>query len=299
MSLELRRNLTACLIQTNCAPEYWRLPVVDRSVYAEELWSYVRSCVAALKLLPERVDIVLLPELSLPRSRIADLDRIAKELAVIMIVGLDYLVRPDTKEVINEALIVVPDNWRSKKFGRYSQQIRVGKTSAAPKEEEELAKRGLKFIPDPVYFLLDGVDIGRFGVSICYDLMDLERATLYAGRVQHLFVIAYNQDTQSFFHISEALSRVMFCNVVICNTGFYGGSVAVCPYYQPWRRTIYKHEGGRLATSQVIMLPIEDLAKAQQGERKKLPPSDDHYLFKNPPPHLRRRFKLGEKQLKI
>jgi hypothetical protein len=43
--------------------------------------------------------------------------------------------------------------------------------------------------------------------------MDLERAALYAGRIQHLFVVAYNQDTQSFFHISEALSRIMFCNV--------------------------------------------------------------------------------------
>jgi predicted amidohydrolase len=146
---------------------------------------------------------------------------------------------------------------------------------------------------------MDGVDIGRFGVSICYDLMDLERATLYAGRIQHLFVIAYNQDTQSFFHVSEALSRVMFCNVVICNTGHYGGSVAVSPYYRPWQRIIYKHEGSKLATSQVITLPIQDLVDAQRGDRKKVSDADEHFLFKNPPPHLQRRFKLFENQYKI
>jgi predicted amidohydrolase len=271
----------------------------DRAVYTDELWSYVRSCVAALKLLPERVDIVLLPELALPRSRVNDLERIAKELAVIIIVGLDYLIRPEHKDAINEALILVPDNWRSKKFGRYCQRIRIGKTSPAPKEAEELQKRGLTFVPDPIYCLLDGVDIGRFGVAICYDLMDLERATLYAGRIQHLFVIAYNQDTQSFFHISEALSRVMFCNVVICNTGHYGGSVAVSPYYQPWRRTIYKHEGAKLATSQVITLPVEELVEAQKGNRKMMPVDGAQFLFKNPPPQLQRHFELIEEQHKI
>lgn len=297
--IDFRQTLSACLIQTNCSRDYWGMSSTDRAVYADELWSYIRSCVAALKLLPDRVDVVLLPELGLARSKVPDLQRIAKELAVIIIVGLDYLIRPDKKEAINEALILVPDNWRNKKFGRSCQSVRIGKTCPAPKEEDELLKRGLRFVPDPVYCLFDGVDVGRFGVSICYDLMDLERATLYAGRVQHLFVIAYNQDTQSFFHISEALSRVMFCNVVVCNTGYYGGSVAVSPYYEPWRRTIYKHEGGKLATSQVITLPVDGLIRAQAGDRTKLPPQNERFLFKTPPRHLQRRFDLEEKGYKI
>lgn len=287
---EFREMLKICLVQTNCSPDYWRLDVRHRAVYAEQLWSYVRSCVAALRLMPDRIDVVLLPELSLPRARVRDLERFAKELGVIIIVGLDYLIREDTKRAVNEALVLVPDNWRTKGYGRFCQPIRVGKVSPAPKEQEALEARGLEFFADPVYSLFDGVDIGRFGVTICYDLMDLERATLYAGRIQHLFVLAYNQDTQSFFHITEALSRVMFCNVVICNTGFYGGSLAVAPFYQPWRRTIYKHEGAKLATSQVISLPVGDLIEAQKGDRKKIPPKDDQYLFKNVPPQLQGRF---------
>jgi hypothetical protein len=145
------------------------------------------------------------------------------------------------------------------------------------------------FQKDPTYYLFDGLEIGRFGVAICYDLLDLERAALYAGRIQHLFVIAYNRDTQSFLHMSEALSRVMFCNIVICNTGFYGGSLAVAPYYKPWKRTIYKHEGAELATYQVVSLPVSSLIDAQSGNRIEEPPEGTSYLFKSPPPHLHER----------
>jgi hypothetical protein len=299
MRADFRERLRVCLLQTNCAPVFWELEPVDRAVYAEELWSYVRGCVAALRLTPDRPDIVLLPELALPRSRVADLERFATDLALIVIVGLDYLIGPDKLDATNEAYVLVPDNWRTKGFGRFCQRIRVGKTYPAPKEAQALKTRGLNFKQDPTYYLFDGVDIGRFGVAICYDLMDLERAALYAGRIQHLFVIAYNQDTQSFFHISESLSRVMFCNVVICNTGYYGGSVAVAPYYIPWKRTIYKHEGFALATSQVVTLPVLDLVEAQHGVRKKVPTDGEELLFKNPPPQLQQRLILIEKQKTI
>jgi hypothetical protein len=91
----------------------------------------------------------------------------------------------------------------------------------------------------------------------------------------------------------------MFCNLVICNTGFYGGSLAVAPFYQPWRRTIYKHEGAKLATSQVISLPVHDLVRAQKGDRKKIASKDDQYLFKKVPPQLQARFERILKEYKI
>jgi hypothetical protein len=75
----------------------------------------------------------------------------------------------------------------------------------------------------------------------------------------------------------------MFCNVVICNTGQFGGSIAVTPYYQPWKRVIYRHEGAELATSQVIEIPVRSLVVAQAGTREKVP-ADSQYLFKNRPP---------------
>jgi len=39
----------------------------------------------------------------------------------------------------------------------------------------------------------------------------------------------------------------------------------VAPYYEPTRRTIYRHEGNDLFTAQVVSLPVRDLNKAQNG----------------------------------
>ena len=95
-----------------------------------------------------------------------------------------------------------------------------------------------------------------------------------------MLVIAYNRDTDSFFHIAEALARVMYCNVLVCNTGYFGGSVAVSPYYEPWRRTVYRHNGGRMLATQVISLPVDSLNKAQLGNPQKGPDSCVKQLFK-------------------
>ena len=123
-------------------------------------------------------------------------------------------------------------------------------------------------------------------MSICYDLMDLDRALLYQGRVHHLFVLAYNMDVESFRYHAESLSRTMFCNVVICNTGFYGGSVAVSPFYEPWRRTIYRHDGNNMLATQVVKLPVKSLDDAQAGIVDRANPADpcSKRLFKNLPP---------------
>jgi len=275
------------------------MPAAKKAVYSDELWNFIKGCFAAFLVGQDRPDIVLLPELAVPRYRIFQLQSIASRLGIIVIVGLDYVLNPKKLEAVNEAVVIIPDNWQSKTFGRYCQQIRVGKIYPAPKEREDLLKHGYKFKNETIYYLFDAHELGRFGVAICYDLMDLERAALYGGFIQHLFVLAYNQDTQSFFQIAEAFSRVMFCNVVICNTGQFGGSVAIAPFYRPWKRLVYRHEGARLATSQVIELPVRELVLAQGGEHKMISVPSEEQLFKNRPPQFESRVPASLVEKKI
>ena len=90
--------------------------------------------------------------------------------------------------------------------------------------------------------------------------------------------------------MAEAISRLVFCNVVICNTGHYGGSIAFSLYKEDYKRYIYKHEGAKLYTSQVISLPVADLHKAQQNaaspQAKKFKSAPPGYNYKYPDKNL-------------
>ena len=99
--------------------------------------------------------------------------------------------------------------------------------------------------------------------------MDLDRIVMYRNKIQTLFVLAYNRDTTSFDHLSEGLGRMLFCNVVACNCGKFGGSHAMSPFRKPYRRTIYRHSGQGLPNAQLIELPLAGLLAHQKGSGDK------------------------------
>ena len=102
---------------------------------------------------------------------------------------------------------------------------------------------------------------------------------MYKGRVQHIFILAYNQDVKSFYFLAEAISRLVYCNVVICNTGHFGGSIAFSLFDKEYKRYIYKHEGASLFTSQIVSLPVAALVAEQLRDHL-----DHNDNFKSQPP---------------
>ena len=226
-------------------------------------------------------DIVLFPELSIPLGFEPNLIRAAEKLEAIVIAGLDY--RIDTSAihptVSNEAVVIVPRKIRGRKIAGRTEIRRVGKTYSAPGEKRLLQRikpDGVKFLPHPSVWVFEGDQLGAFAVAICYDFMDLDRIVMYRNRIQTLFILAYNKDTTSFDHIAEALSRMLFCNIVVCNCGKFGGSVAVSPFQKPYERTVYRHSGQKLPNAQNVQLPLRILSEHQagnlSGKLKSLPP---------------------------
>ena len=248
-------------------------------------WDEILTAFHSFATVHPRPDIVLLPELGIPPGRIPGLRRLSASLGCLVIAGIDYSVDLKASEIRNQSILIVPSGWASGKPGRMTSSFSFGKTHPAPKEEFHFSQRGLRFVPDRTVWLFDSAAFGRFGVAICYDFLDAERLILYRGSVHHLMVIAHNKDIKLFYHQAESISRTVFCNTIICNTGHYGGSVAVSPVYNPDERTIYRHEGGDLYTAQVVQVPVAALDRAQRAT-----PAADDRRFKNLPPGYHNRY---------
>lgn len=271
----LVETLTLGVIQTTLdSGAAWSVSSGEPKITASEdsrAWHEIRRAMRALADHDDQPRIVLLPELALPRTRLHDFERLVCSMNVLAIVGVDYRLNHRTKSAKNEGLVLVPKNFWKRAPSRYAARVWFGKRDPAPAEAYGFTKYvpPWSFHADPNVYVFDAGPFGRIGVSICYDFMDIERALLYRGRIHHLFVIAYNRDVKLFESLAVSLSRTIFCNVVVCNTGYFGGSLVVSPYYEAFKRVGYSVDGGKIFTAQCVQLPVRDLHEAIHGRDTK------------------------------
>ncbi len=220
----------------------------------------------------EKPDIIVIPELSIPLGFEYDLRKLTASSGAVVIAGLDFVW--NMGKVANKALVCVPKNWPSNRRSVSTSFFYFGKTFYS-RYEEKMYPGQLE--SETAMYILDAGKFGKIGVAICSDFFDLERFVVYKGRVHHLIIIAHNIDTESYYFLTEAISRLVFCNVVICNTGEYGDSIAFSPKKEPFDRTIYRHKGKGLFSTQIVKLPVSSLDHEQ---KPKIKPK----LFKSKPP---------------
>ena len=230
-------------------------------------------------------DIIIIPELTIPLPYISRLKELAKDIDAVVFAGLEWFVDIINKEVENKAIMLVPNNWNTNLNSYLSNATLLGKKNPSNGEKKTIFgfdDSTYKFKSDDNMYLIDTGEFGKIGFAICADFYDIERFVVYKGRVQHIIILALNKDTNSFFAISEAVARLVMCNVVICNTGEFGDSLAFSPYKDSFHRMIYRNQGANLFSTQVVELPVKELIEDQE-KGSDIKTIDESVNFKMPP----------------
>ena len=231
-------------------------------------------------------DIIILPELTVPHSYVQKLRKLASEINAVTFAGIDWFVDSYRREVKNKAIMIVPNHWNTSLKSYSSNITYLGKNNPSNGEKMTIfhfdKTNPYTFSSDDNMYIIDSGEFGKIGFIICADFYDIERFVIYKGRVQHIIILALNKDTNSFFAISEAVARLVMCNVVICNIGQFGDSLAYSPYKKDYKRMIYRNQGANLFSTQVIDLPVKSLIEDQKLGAT-IDTNDKSKIFKMPP----------------
>jgi hypothetical protein len=225
----------------------------------------------------QNIDLFIAPELSIPKDVENDLIEWSKKTGIVAIYGTEYILNEIHREVRNRYVLLWPYN-----------DINILKINGFKKffnyvEKSEFEKRNIKIKESDKIILFTSKNIGVFSVLICYDALSIEDLATLKGYVDTIFVPAYNKDVNTYKGLADAMSKLVFCNFVIANTGVYGGSVVRIPYYKIHKREALTLEGNGIFGAQVVDIPIKHL----QDYRRTIPKLDKDFKnrkFKSFPP---------------
>lgn len=281
----VKEYLKVGFIQTNLDNELAWGPENDITLNMKEdaenfVWQEIKKGFHKLYNHHNRPNLIVLPEVTIPLGYLPQLRKLAQEINAVVIAGLDWKVDHGTKSVKNNSILIVPNKWNEALKSSSTSVRLLGKKHPANAEYKTIKEydSDYNFISDDNIYLIDAEPYGKIGFAICADFYDIERYVAYKGKVQHMVILAYNQDTNSFFALAEAIARLVMCNVVICNTGKFGDSLVFSPYQKSFQRMIYRNQGANLFSTQVINLPVKQLISDQFTTL-----DDNPIVFKVPP----------------
>lgn len=267
-------------------------------ITASRVWQEIKSGIALLLKDPNKPDIILIPELHLPNDKISLIKSISLKNNVVIIAGIDFYKDPLYDRVRNRGVITIPNNWGSRLLSNRLNSLMFGKTYFTYMEKamfNNLALKKCVEYPEQNMYIFKSGKFGNFGIMICSDIFDIERMLLYQTRIHHLFIISLNKDLTTYFHMAESLARLLYCNIIICNTGFYGGSVVISPFDNQQDRLIYKYQGQKMFNTHLVSIPNESLDKAQNFDFSKNDKKKNGINFKaSPPGYFDKKSRLNE-----
>lgn len=213
---------------------------------------------------PDRRNLLVLPELSLPRPWFRSVaNYIARWGLFGLVAGLEYRHHPTRPWVLNQAWVAIPGPWQSVAAWPWT------KGRPARVEADELGRLGVSFGPS-----LDGerrrvvVDspYDLVSVLICSELIEAGKISDLVGRVEVVAVPSWNKDTASYDHLIKSAGVQLHSIIAVANNGHYSDCRAWAPMTARWRRDlcrlIERDENGIV----FVEIPLASLRAFREGD---------------------------------
>lgn len=274
MKQKIRITIAQTIDGSKSSSEFLSLLDKDNGMKYLEPWRALEDFQKSLKVAKStNADFLIFPELFLPRQYLyRQVAKEAEESRIIILGGLEWnqtFERNGIKFITNNGFIAVPSvlDKQSPKPKEKSIIIPIQKLYASPYEPPFLERHGYEFGGGNRLYLFKSKELGNWAMLICYDYLNLPIQTLLQSKIQTLFIMAYNKDIKYYLSLSDSLHRILFCNIIVCNTGYYGGSHAFTPYRDANKRNVYQVIGNQIDATVTIELPLKSIIEEQIGER--------------------------------
>ncbi|WP_050027974.1 hypothetical protein [Verrucomicrobium sp. BvORR034] len=209
-----------------------------------------------------RVQLLVLPEVSVPHAFAAFLTRWAREHQIGIICGLEH--RVDGRGFAwNQLLAALP--YRAGNGRKSCLPIRRLKQHYAPEERFILENNGLKVPTSSEHsrYQLFRWRGASFAVYNCYELASLEDRSIFKGRVDFIVCSEFNADVNYFANIVTSAARDLHCYVVQVNSSHFGDSRVVSPS-RTEKLTPLHIKGGDNQTFLTMKLALKELRDHQR-----------------------------------
>lgn len=220
--------------------------------------------------------IVAFPEFFIPIEIFSSLVRYSEKNQSLLISGLEHITVNNYS--FNFIATVLPLEINGYKDATIVFRL---KNHYAP-IEEELIKGNHYLVPKPVqnrYHIFKWKNI-YFSVFYCFELANIAHRSLLRSKIDLLFAIEYNQDTNYFSNLVESIIRDIHCYVVQVNSSHFGDTRISQPT-KSYNIDIVKLKGGE---NNVTVLGSIDIDKLREFQRKKYSLTRTDKTFKPLPP---------------
>lgn len=286
---DLVDEVTVRMGQVSAHPDWERtlesFPTLNRSKIQEimrQVWSTAYSSTSTEGKMSTGPNILILPEVTIPRSEIPSIHELAQSLNIAVFCGLYWrVVSSAHKEhglspfyervVTNEALLVVPLSFPEDSGPPLARHFFVEKPIPASIEiglaralTIERPNTRWRVLPGRRWWRFVHPQWGDFTVAICSDLLDASPWASLRGQIMHLLMCAYNKDVELYEALTWVRAYESYVNVISVNHGEYGGSFAWTPKHKG-RNELARLRGNSLLLTADIQVPVKALWQSQRS----------------------------------